>query len=301
MRIRKPGMIRDQLWYLGHERSGIYLVEGRDESMIISGGTSYIVPALIRQFREFGINKERIVRLLILHSHFDHVGIVPFCKRCNPALQVYASTRAWEILRMPTAIETINAFSRSVMERIGMVEVCSAYDLDWRNDVVGIAVSEGDHIDLNDIKVHILETPGHSSCSISAYIPQFKALFASDSGGIPYKQTILSSGNSNFTKFQESLEKLKTLEINFLCADHYGYVVGDEASNFISRSIEMAMKNRAQMEDIYCRTRDVDATAKELTSAFYAENPDYLLPQEISEGVYRQMVRHIAAALEGEA
>jgi glyoxylase-like metal-dependent hydrolase (beta-lactamase superfamily II) len=301
MRIRKPGKVRDQLWYLGHERSGIYLVEGHDESWIISGGTSYIVPALIKQLEEFDIKKKEITKLLILHSHFDHVGIVPFFKRCNPDLQIYASLRAWEILRMPKAIETINAFSRSVMERIGMVKACSAYDLDWRNDVVGVAVSEGDHIDLDDIEVQILETPGHSSCSISAYIPQFKALFASDSAGIPYKQTILSSGNSNFTKFQESLEKLKTLEVTFLCADHYGYIVGDEARNFISRSIEMAKRNRAQMEDIYCRTRDVDATAKELTSAFYAENPDYLLPQEISEGVYRQMVRHVAAALEGEA
>ena len=36
MRIRKRGKIRDRLWYLGHEESGIYLVESDDGSMIIT-------------------------------------------------------------------------------------------------------------------------------------------------------------------------------------------------------------------------------------------------------------------------
>ena len=40
MHIRNPGKVRDGLWYLGHEESGVYLLEGRDESMVISGGMS---------------------------------------------------------------------------------------------------------------------------------------------------------------------------------------------------------------------------------------------------------------------
>jgi glyoxylase-like metal-dependent hydrolase (beta-lactamase superfamily II) len=298
MRISKPGKVRDHLWYLGHVESGLYLLMDRDESIIISGGMTYILPRLIEQFKEFGISKERITKLIILHAHFDHVGTVSFFKKCNLDLEIYASPRAWEKLRSPGAIDTFNTFSRSVTERMGMWRDFSPYDLDWKNDSLCLSVSHGNRIDLGNLEINILETPGHSSCSISAYIPQLRILFASDCGGIPYRNTIISSGNSNFTSFQQSLEKLKNLEVEYFCADHYGFVVGEEARNFISTAIEAAKEFRAKIEDIYLCTEDINASAKELVRSFYAENPAYFLPPPIYEGVYRQMVRHIAKSLE---
>ncbi len=297
MRIRKPGKIRDHLWYLGCEESGIYLLEGQNESMIISGGMSYILPDVLQQIRDFGINEDRIRKLLILHAHFDHVGIVPFVKRRHSEVQIYASARAWEILQMPKAIKTINEFSLTVAARMGRLEDCSGLDLEWREDVAGASVSEGGQIGIDDIEVQIFETPGHSSCSISAYVPQIRALFASDGGGIPYRDTIVTPGNSNFTLFQKSLEKLKDLEVEYFCADHYGYVAGEEAADFIQQTIRMAKQNRSLMEKAYLRTRDIDTAAHELVTAFYELYPDYVLSKEIFGGIYRQMVRHIAKSL----
>lgn len=298
MRIRTAGKIQDQLWYLGCEESGVYLLEGSDGSMIISGGMSYILPDILQQLKDLGINEDRITKLLILHAHFDHVGIVPFFKRRHPELEIYGSSRAWEILKMPKAIKTINEFGHMVTERMGRAEDCSRFDLDWRDDVRGVSVSEGDRIGLGDTEVYIIETPGHSSCSISAYVPEIKALFPSDGGGIPYKNTIVTAGNSNYTQFQQSLQKLKDLDVEYLCADHYGYIAGEEARNFIQQTIQAADQNRALMEEAYLRTRDVNTAAHELVTAFFARYPKYILSQEIFEGVYRQMVKHIAKSLE---
>ena len=240
MRTRSPGKVREQLWYLGREESGVYLLEGKDGSMLISGGMSYIIPDLLQQLKEFGIDEMRIKKLLILHAHFDHLGIVPFFKRRYPGLEVYASQRGWEILRMAKAIDTINDFSRRVTNRVGKEEICSIYDLDWRDDVAGKTVREGDRIDLGSLEVTLWEIPGHSSCCIAAYVPALKALFPTDGGGIPFDQTIITSGNSNFTKYQQNLERLKTLDVEHYCADHYGYVTGEEAREFIPRTIEIA-------------------------------------------------------------
>jgi len=300
MRIRKPGKVRDQLWFLGQEESGIYLLERENGFMIISGGTSFIVPDLLRQFEEFGIEEEKITKLLILHSHFDHVGIVPFFRRRHPAMEVYASERAWEILQMERAIKTINEFGRNAAKRMKREEVYSKYDLEWRQDVSGKTVYEGDRIDMGGLEVSILEIPGHSSCCIAAYVEGLKALFPSDGGGIPFDETIVVSGNSNYTKFQGGLEKLKNLEVEYLCADHYGYVTGKEARDFIPKTIEMARQQRALMEDAYRRDKDVDLAAKRLNSSLYDEYPDYFLPPEIMLDVYRQMLRHIANAMEGD-
>jgi glyoxylase-like metal-dependent hydrolase (beta-lactamase superfamily II) len=301
MRIRKPGKVCERIWYLGREESGVYLLEGKSSAMIVSGGMSYIVSDILRQFKEFGIDENRIDKLLILHSHFDHVGIVPFFKRRHPEIEVYASRRGWEILQMDKAILTINEFGRNVAQRMERGNVYSDHDLEWRKDVSGKTIRGGDRVDLGGSEVSILETPGHSSCCIAAYVPELKALFPTDGGGIPFDKTIVASGNSDYTKYQQSLERLKDFEVDYYCADHYGYVTGAEARDFISKSIEMAKKNRAQMEQVYRSTRNIDVAAQKLVSSFYEENPHYFLSPEIFLDVYRQMVRHIAAVIEGKA
>jgi glyoxylase-like metal-dependent hydrolase (beta-lactamase superfamily II) len=301
VRIREAGKVCDNLWYLGKEVSGVYLLEGLYESMIVSGGMSFIVPDLLRQIKAFGIDETRIRKLLILHAHFDHVGIVPYFKRLNPELEIYASARAWQILKMPKAITTINAYSDLNNEELGFKDIMSAYDTKWRDDVSGITVTESDTIDLGNMEVHILETPGHSSCSISAYVPDIKALFPSDGGGIPYKNETIPSGNSNYTQFQESLEKLKDLDVDYLCADHFGYIKGDEAGTFISETIEAAKKFRTLMERVYGRIGNVEGAVQRLVAVATAERPDYFLSQEIMTGVYRQMVKHIASFMESGA
>jgi len=96
----------------------------------------------------------------------------------------------------------------------------------------------------------------------------------------------------------KSLEKLKDLDVEYACADHYGYIAGDEARGFIQRSIKLARQHRSLVEEIYLRTGNIETAAREMVSAFYKENPDYVLAPEILEGVYRQMVRHIANAME---
>jgi len=298
MRSSKAGKVCDRLWYLGRKESGIYLIEGEKDSLVITGGMSYLAPLVVEQLSAFGIEEKMIVKMLILHAHFDHVGLFPFFKRRNPAIELCASARAWEILGMPKGIETINAFSRLVAERMGMSESPPGRDLEWRDDLSGTAVSEGDQIDLGGLTVRILETPGHSSCSISAYVPELRALFPSDGGGIPYAGTILPAGNSDYTKYQESLRKLEPLEVDILCADHYGYVTGREAREYITRSITAAAEERSLIEAIYRRTGSIEETAAELTAGVYKRGPDYFLAPEIYAGVCRQTVRHIARALE---
>ena len=296
MRIRNAGKVTEGLWCLGSEESNIYLLEGDQESMIVSGGMSYLVPTLLEQFQVYGIDETRITKLLILHAHFDHIGAIPFFKRRNLSLEVYASARGW-VLGMPKAITTINKFGRDVAVHMGFEGVYSQYDIEWRDDISGKTVVEGNHLGVEPLEGIVYETPGHSSCSVSFYVPSIKALFPSDGGGIPYKEMIVATGNSNFTKYQESLEKLKDLDVEFMCADHYGYIIGEEAKNYIRESIQAAKVRRSEIERVYLQSRDMEIATHDLLERFYRHNPDYLLTREIFAGVYHQMLRHIVKAL----
>jgi glyoxylase-like metal-dependent hydrolase (beta-lactamase superfamily II) len=298
MRSHDPGKVKEGLWYLGRPETGVYWIEGTERAMILSGGMSYIAPIVVKQIQEFGLDEDRLHSVLILHAHFDHIGIIPFMRQRYPKLKIRGSHRAWKILENPQAISTINQFSRTIAERAGQSHVYTQYDLDWPEGITGEAVTEDHVISLGDVRVRVLDTPGHSSCSISAYVPEWKALFASDGGGIPYEGSIVISANSNFTKYQQSLEKLQALDVDFICADHFGYVYGEEAKGFIAHAIELAAKERAHVEEVYARTRDVEAAAKEIAEAFFVDNPNYFLSRDIFEGVSRQILKHIAKCME---
>ncbi|MEN6319268.1 MAG: MBL fold metallo-hydrolase [Syntrophaceae bacterium] len=294
MRIRTVGKVTNGLWCLGREESNVYILEGQDSTILINGGFSYILPDVLEQMKTFGINVDKIVKLLLLHSHFDHVGIAPYFKRTYPAIEVYASAPAWKILAMPKAIEIINSFSKLSAKQEG-VESLEAYDLDWRDDITGTTLVEGDKIDLGGVALVISETPGHSNCSITAYEPTMKIMFASDAVGIPYRDFCFPSMNTNITQYLASLEKLKPSPVSCHCADHYGYITGDEALRFVDMSIDEGRKWKAIMEDLYRSCGgDIDAAGRAITDYFYQQMPGYFIARDILEGVFKQIFKFIA-------
>ena len=103
MTNQNPGLIEPGLWCLGRRESTVYLLEGSHDVMLISGGTSFILPDVLEQLASFGLDISQITKSLILHAHFDHIGIIPYFKRKNPDITVYALERGWEILKMDKA------------------------------------------------------------------------------------------------------------------------------------------------------------------------------------------------------
>ena len=67
MRIREAGPISNQLIFLGDKRVCMYLLKGERYSLL-GGGMSYVVPAVEEQVDRFGVDRCRIMGLLILHS-----------------------------------------------------------------------------------------------------------------------------------------------------------------------------------------------------------------------------------------
>jgi len=299
MRIRKPGKVTDSLWYLGREETGVYYLEGRDGAVLINAGMSYILPDVLGQMKEFGLDPARLTKLLILHSHFDHVGLVPYFKRTYPGIEVVASAPAWEVFAKPKAIEIMNSFSQLSARQVNGAEALKPYDLEWREDVTGTAVGDGDTIDLGGVTLRIIATPGHSNCSICAYEPNMKALFASDAVGVAFEDTLFPSMNTNVHQYLESLLKLRPLGVSYLCLDHYGYITGEEAQRFVDLTLEEGVRWKAYLEESYRKHGgDLDTAARAVTDSFYKEMPGYFIAPDILETVFKQMLKYTGKTLQ---
>ena len=292
MRSSNPGQIDEGLWLLGTKESCVYLLEGSQSSALISAGMSYILPDLLRQINDFGISANKIEHIIILHSHFDHVGIVPFLKRKWPHVTIYASVRGWQVLNSPKAVSIINDYTMKVCRRVrGNTDDLSLLDWQWRYDAQGDDLGEGSRIDLGNRHIEIHETPGHSSCSISAYVPQLKALFPSDAAAIPYRDEFVIAAGSSFRQYLQSLDKLSGLDIEILCADHYGYVSGDEAKHYIARSKAAADQMIDRLLLALRQESSVEQVARQLVKSHFDLRPDYFVDPDILLSTYTRMLK----------
>ena len=290
MRYRTPQTIHPRIEYLGRQEMNVYLLKGK-EYMIVEGGMSYIVPDMLRQFQERGIDMNRITRLLLLHSHFDHCGIGPFFKHRLPSLRIIGSRRSQELYRKEKVIQFIRDRNREMIRFFKMEKEAAELNLDFDRMAVDEAVGEGDAIDLGEgVEVRIIEMPGHSSCSIAAYVPSLKALFPSDAGGIPGEgEEIFPSGNEDFILYQKSLEKLGPLHVEVVCLALNGAFLGQDARDYISRSAEEAEKMRLEI----IRQFQGAAAPEEKLARLARERYDRIKTRDIPWDVYLGLMRGV--------
>lgn len=297
MIIDRPAPVTDRITLMGRQESCVYLLDGKTSFAIIGGGMSYIVPDIVSQLDSLRIDRASIERLVILHTHFDHVGIAPFMKGLMPGLKICASARGREQLVRPEVISVIVDFNRSLVAANWPEADEKDFGIPFDRIEVDEELRDSEQITVGDLTLQVLEVPGHSSCSIALYCPQQKALFASDAGGIPFRGMVFASANSNFDKYQESLEKMARLDVEVHCAEHYGALTGDDGRSFMARSIESARITRRLIEETYLKTKDTARTTSEITELFLKEGSGYFLPREVMEMVVGQMTRYLAKTL----
>jgi glyoxylase-like metal-dependent hydrolase (beta-lactamase superfamily II) len=298
MVIDRPSRVTGRILLLGRQESCVYLLDGGGEYALLGGGMTYTIPDVVRQLESFRIDETRISRMIILHSHFDHVGMIPYLKKRWPQAAVCASERGRTQLLRPEIVNSIIGFNRLMLQQAGINTPEEDLGLPFDHLPVDEVLTDGERITCGEVTMEVIETPGHSSCSLTVYVPEEKALFSSDSLGIPYMDTVFTSANSNFDEYQKSLEKLAGYDIAALLAEHYGALTGEDARTFISRSMESARITRKIIRDTYEKTRDETRTVEEVTSLFLEEGSGYFLPREVVELVVGQMTRFLAKSME---
>lgn len=294
MIIDKPGKVTDRIFLLGRSESCVYIFKGEGEYALLGGGMTYIVPEFLAQLKDFGIDERKVTRIIILHAHFDHCGMVPFLKKRWPWIRITASERAGELLSKPKVIERIDQLNKAVLAEYGMTALEKDLELAFDGLAVEDVVNGGDVLSCGGYSMDVIDVPGHSSCSIAVYVDGEKALFASDAAGIPFGDEIFTAANSNFDRYQESLEKMAAYEIDVLLAEHFGARTAEDARGFFKKSIASAVETRKILETSYAGTRDVQMCTEEVTDALMEKMPHGFMPRDIIVLVARQMVNFIA-------
>lgn len=298
MWVGQPGKLTERIEFLGTREICLYLVEGR-EGMLIGGGMSYVAPLLERQLSRLDFDAERIRYLVILHSHFDHCGAVPYLRWKFPWAQVVSSAYSKEVFSKEKVISAIASANQKAMAGLGLCRKYEELNWEFKDIRVEKVVAEGDAIDLGEgIQVHFLETPGHTKCSLAAYVPELKALFPSDAAPIPLPDgsgLSFPSPQYDFSAYMESLRKLVSYEAEVCAFEHNGAFVGDQAREVLRQGLEETAKFRNYVLTLYGQLGDVDKVTQALLAKIHQRNELSFLDSELQISVTKACVRKIIA------
>jgi glyoxylase-like metal-dependent hydrolase (beta-lactamase superfamily II) len=299
MWIREPGKVTDSLEFLGTRENCLYVLKGKD-MMIIGGGMSWIAPSLEAQFSAMDFEPQKLKYLVISHSHFDHCGAVPYLKRKFPHIQILASAHSEMIFAKEKAINSIAANNKYIIDKLGLQSEYERLNLKFDGIHVDRVVAEKEIIGLgDDIEVHFLEVPGHTQCSIAAYVPKLKALFPADAVPPPTEdeEAVFFLGPQyDFGMYKQSmarLARLASLEAEIFASEHYGVVIGDQARQKLQEGLRQTEKLENDITNLYRQTGNFDETVQKAAAQILQRNELDFMDRKLQLIVLSTVIRRI--------
>lgn len=294
MWIKEPGTVTERIEFLGRPELCSYLVKG-DTYALLGGAMAHVIPDMLTQLNDLEVDLERIRYLVILHSHYDHLGMAPYLVKQWPWLTVAISEVGARILTNQKAMKVIQGYNNSMLQTTNSVDQIEPLNLAKEGFPIQFIVNGGMELDLgNRVKLQVIDVPGHSVCSIAVYFPREYALFPSDSIGSLTEERILPMGSSNYDDFQESIDKLGKIKAEIICLEHFGALTPPEGIEFCERVKKEAKDFRKEMIDTYKREADIELTIEELAKDFDCGLSKVgLLPEELLKDILKRMVMFV--------
>lgn len=203
------------------------LVVGSAANALIDCGMAYCGREMVENMKKTGLKPDYV---LLSHSHYDHIGALPYIREAFPDAVICGSEKCAHILEKESA--------RKLMKELG-TEARDLYVPGSREEipVEGLktdrVLHDGDSIDLGDKVITAYETKGHTDCSMSFFLEPDKLLFTSESTGIlEGKDYVHTPILKSFTDAAASLEKCRNLGARHVCLPHFGMLPDDFTDRF---------------------------------------------------------------------
>ncbi|MBQ9016151.1 MAG: MBL fold metallo-hydrolase [Firmicutes bacterium] len=215
----------------GHGGEAI-LICGSEKTALLDCGMAYCAQITVQNVlnRLAALGRQRLDYILLSHSHYDHIGALPWMRESFPGAVVCGSEHCAHILKRPGAHALMKELGEDALQ---LYEPGSTKEI--RVDGLGVdrVLRDGDVISLGEQRVTAFETPGHTDCSMSFFLQPQGLLFTSEStgiiegkvGGTPDGRGYIHTPVlKDFHQALQSMEKCRALHPAAVCLPHFGMV-----------------------------------------------------------------------------
>jgi len=204
----------------GGKGGNAFLLLGAEKAALIDCGMAYCASNLIKNCKH-ALRNRPLDYICISHSHYDHIGAIPYLKTQWPNSQVLGAEYARQTLNKPNALKLIRSLSFEAAQIYGADSIVDYDDAMMKVDRI---ICDSDVLELGDLSIRVLETRGHTKCSLSFLIDN-DTLFPSESTGYMSKSgKIYPAFLTSCSEAVDSIHKCQKLNPRFIISPHYGLV-----------------------------------------------------------------------------
>jgi len=211
---------------------GVYLVPGQDEmipdshtylvGLPESGDLSVVDPGLtgkgkykLESIQKMGINLSQIKRVILTHTHFDHIGCLAEIRKEIPGAELWVHLKEAEPLERgdERTVYGMDMFRSLCQMQYGFKPGAFTFDVDRK-------LEDSETLELGGMAWEVLYIPGHSMGSIALYHRPKRVLIPGDVVYADYAIGRYDLHGANPKELKKSLLRLAELEIDVLLPGH---------------------------------------------------------------------------------
>ena len=301
MLVKQPPVeITETLTMLGTSEYPFYLFKGDGAGLIVEGGVGISESVLRQQIEQLGIGADFVKQVVVTHAHPDHVMAIPALREIFPGVEVLASKVAAKTLSVEKAVAFFCKMDKALTDSLvqggfATEEQCAAA-LSEMQIAVDRTLTDGDKIDVDGLSIEVLQTPGHSDCSICLYEPAGRVLVASDATGfhLPEKSFWWPCYFGGYAAHIETIERLAGMDVESLCLGHNCAITGaDEVKKYFADALAATKAYHQHIVDDARSGKSIREIAEQLGSEVYQQSP--LLPVDFFQKNCGLMVKQSLA------
>jgi len=217
---------------------GVFFIEGQDE--FIPDSHVYVIgdPASndlsivdvgltgkgnykIQSIKKMGIELEAVKRIIMTHTHLDHIGCLTEIQKAMPGVELWVHTLEAEPLEKgdDRGVYGMNEFKGMCQMQYGLKADAFKFKVDRKLD-------GGESLDIGGMTWEVIHIPGHSMGGIALYHSSLKILIPGDVVYADYAIGRFDLHGADADQLKKSLYRLAELDIDILLPGHNQIVKG---------------------------------------------------------------------------
>ena len=211
---------------------GVYFIQGQDEFIpdahmyvigkASTGDLSVIDAGLmgkgkykIDSIRNLGLNLKDIKRIIMTHTHLDHIGCITEIRKELPHAELWVHSKEADLLEQgdERAVYGMDMFKSMCQSQYGIKDGDFTLKVDCR-------LEGGETLEIGGMSWDVLYAPGHSPGSIALYNKQGRILIPGDNVYADYAIGRFDLFMASGPELKKSLEMLGAMEVDVLLPGH---------------------------------------------------------------------------------
>ena len=237
-----------------------YLIDCKGKVALYDCGMAYCHDELLKNIKEklaeWGY--DNLDYALLSHTHYDHIGALPYIIKEYPKIVVIAAPKAEKVFLSEGAKKTMKRLGEAAREDYGS-EYQKSQEILVSPLRVDIAAYDMQDFEIGEKTIRVVFTPGHTDCSVCYLVLPDSIMFLSESTGVLRGPEYLTTAIlKDYKQSIESAYKCKMIGAKTLIGSHFGRIPAYYNDRYFDLFLETAEKEKETIVSLYNKGASFD-------------------------------------------